>query len=200
MAKAELYRTQIDRKTRTLFVVACEGQRSEEIYLRFVTAGLRRVEMLPLSTDQDNRCAPRHLLERLSEWRKRNPFDAEDRIELWMVFDADHHFEARHAIDTHAVLSEAARVGIAVALSNPRFELWLLLHFEEVPQGSGDWLERRLRFHLGAYSHSSYNPTAFKDKVGDAIRRAQTADVLDQRLPPLHSSRLYTLLLAVLRA
>lgn len=200
MAKAELYRSQVDRRTRTLFVVACEGQRSEEIYLRFMTAGLRRVEMLPLSRPADNRSAPRHLLERLSDWKKRNPFDSEGHIELWMVFDADHPFEDRHAIDTHAVLNEATRVGISVALSNPRFELWLLLHFEDVPTCSGEWLEQRLRLHLGAYNHSCCNPAHFKGKLGDAIQRAQSSDDQTQRLSPLASTRLYQLMLAILRA
>ena len=149
MSRPKNYGATVDRKSRTLFVVACEGERSEEIYLRGLTAGLRRVELLPLSTVADGRSAPRHLLDRIREWKKRNRVTSKDDIHYWLVLDVDHHFAGRHAIDTHAVLNEANRVGVSVAISNPRFEVWLLLHLENVTSCPGQYCEERLRMHLG---------------------------------------------------
>ncbi len=44
---------------------------------------------------------------------------------VWCVFDVDQHPKIKEA------LSLAAKNGISVALSNPCFEFWLVLHFEK---------------------------------------------------------------------
>ena len=48
-----------------------------------------------------------------------------DFDEIWCVFDTDAHENLPHAIE------EARQSGIAVAVSNPCFELWLVLHVRE---------------------------------------------------------------------
>lgn len=198
MPRVRDYERQIDRRTATQFIVACEGERGEEIYLLALTQNLRRVDLLTLPTGADGRSAPRHLLQRLQKWKTDNRALAQD-ARLWMVFDVDHHFEPNHAPETHAVLSEAKRDGIEVAISNPRFELWLLLHFEDVNDCPGDFCEQRLKEHLGAYNHARYNPTFLAPRLAEAIRRAQTLDVTpDARLPNYPGSQIYRLMLAIL--
>lgn len=48
-----------------------------------------------------------------------------DYDEIWCVFDVDAHPNVKQAI------SEAQQSGIRVAVSNPCFELWLVLHCED---------------------------------------------------------------------
>jgi hypothetical protein len=52
--------------------------------------------------------------------RKREPFDA-----TWCVFDRDEHLKI------HEAMQQAAANRYEVAFSNPSFELWFLLHFQE---------------------------------------------------------------------
>lgn len=199
MPKLKNYKNRLDRRTRKLFVVACEGQRSEEIYLRFFTAQMRRVELISLSTGEDGRSGPNDLLRRLQDWKREKRGKTE--VEFWMVLDVDHHFSGRHSIRTHETLSEARRCGIQVAVSNPRFELWLLLHFEDVSHCPDDFCEQRLKHHLGGYDHSRYNPDRLAQGLADAIRRAQSLDIVpEERLPSLPSTQMYRLMLAILDA
>jgi len=48
-----------------------------------------------------------------------------DESDVWCVFDADDHPNLKQAV------VEARDAGIQVALSNPCFELWLVLHVED---------------------------------------------------------------------
>ena len=57
--------------------------------------------------------------------RTRRSSGSPDYDEIWCVMDVDEH------PDLEVALQEAARAGIHVALSNPCFELWLLLHYRE---------------------------------------------------------------------
>lgn len=194
------YATSLDRRTRRKFVVACEGEKSEEIYLRFMTANLRRVEVVPLSTGEDGHSAPQHILERVLGEKRRFAGQSAETIEFWMVFDVDHHFVGRNAHRTHKVISEAARHGISVALSNPCFELWLLLHLEEAPVPcSKANCETRLRAHLKGYQHNRFDPTALKSGLRVAIERARALDD-GERVPPSPATQLHLLLEAILNS
>lgn len=81
-----------------------------------------RVRVITLATE-DCHSAPGHLLKRLDEYRV--SLDAmlkED--ELWAVFDVDHHRDK----ELSAVVTAAGQKGYRLAVSNPCFEIWLLLH------------------------------------------------------------------------
>ena len=117
-----------------------------------------------------------------------------------MVLDTDHHFALNHAPDSYRVLSEARQTGVSVAISNPRFELWLLLHLEDVTTCSDDYCEIRLKILLGGYNHGGYNPQSLGSGLGDAIERAQKLDSSDDLLPPNPGTRLHHLMLNILNA
>ena len=50
---------------------------------------------------------------------------AADYDEIWCVFDIDEHPNVPQAVE------EARQVGVEVAVSNPCFELWLVLHIRD---------------------------------------------------------------------
>jgi hypothetical protein len=72
---------------------------------------------------------------------------AEEFDEIWCVFDRDQHERFHEAIQM------ARDNGFELAVSNPDFELWLLLHFRESPGARHrDDLRRLLRDeHLPGY-------------------------------------------------
>ncbi len=101
--------------------------------------------------------------------RRRDPeFD-----EIWCVFDVDAH------PDVNSAIAEARDAGIEIAVSNPCFELWLVLHVE-------DWntevhrhtIQRRAR-DLGLLEGKSIPESVWAtllDGYEDAKRRARAWD------------------------
>jgi hypothetical protein len=67
------------------------------------------------------RAVARHHREQRDERKGRGPV----RDEVWCVFDVDEHHHIEEA------LLIAARNGINVAVSNPCFELWFIIHYED---------------------------------------------------------------------
>ena len=78
--------------------------------------------------------------------------------------------------------AKAARPDIRLAVSNPCFELWLLLHFEETPPHCLDYAEavRRLRRHLPQYDKRSLDYAAFAAGVDAALERSPAYESLNQ--------------------
>jgi hypothetical protein len=96
-------------------LVFCEGLKTERDYLTF----LSRSTLPSLVRIEFGRggVTPRTLVDRAVS-ANRAGFD-----QVWCVFDVDEHPYIREA-------SQKAKAnGVRIALSNPCFELWLLLHF-----------------------------------------------------------------------
>jgi hypothetical protein len=121
------------RPTRTphkKFRLLCEGQVTEREYFLHVRQKLRgaviELEVLeehgvPLSLVQT---AVERKRAALREARKMGEVGAEDD-EFWCIFDTDRHPNIPQALD------QANANGIGLAISNPCFELWALLHYQE---------------------------------------------------------------------
>jgi 8-oxo-dGTP pyrophosphatase MutT (NUDIX family) len=113
-----------------LLLVVCEGEVTERQYIsgfrQAQGANTVRLEIVAPGGD------PRALVQRAAELRD-EAADRADRErdenlaydEVWCVFDVDDH--AR--LDAARELAE--ETGIRLAVSNPCFELWLILHFRE---------------------------------------------------------------------
>jgi RloB-like protein len=93
---------------------------------------------------------------------------SEDFDEVWCVYDVDD-------FDVVPAAREAARLRFQLAVSDPCFELWLLLHHEDCAAYLGGYreVEQRLRKHLPRYDKSRLNFADYAIGVVDAIRRAE---------------------------
>jgi hypothetical protein len=103
---------------------------------------------------------------------RRSGDDGERFDEVWCVVDVDDH--------THlpAARELARREGISLAVSNPCFELWALLHFEDQRAHlHRDTLKQRLRRHLPSYT-KHLDCDRLWHTCQDALRRAQDLDRL----------------------
>ena len=113
------------QEPRRVLRVLSEGRITEPGYLTTWARLNRRNVRLEIG---DSGMTPDALVRRAKEYVKRNrrtkrsdpEFD-----EIWCVFDVDQHPNVSRAIH------DARQSGINVAVSNPCFELWLVLHREE---------------------------------------------------------------------
>ncbi len=117
------------RDVRPKIVVLCEGAVAEPTYLKGYCAELRTslIDIRPVGG-----CVPKTLVERASALTREARNEARRQRdqnlsidEIWCVFDVDDHPRIQEA------KVQAKANGIKVAISNPCFELWLILHFRE---------------------------------------------------------------------
>ena len=127
MARREsLKRRSPFRKVLPRILIVCEGTKTEPGYFEDFRQRYRRVVELELSPGG----VPKTLVERAVE--KKRDADAkagkdenESYDEGWCVFDIDDHPKIDDA------KQQAKDNGIELAISNPCFELWVLLHFQD---------------------------------------------------------------------
>ncbi|WP_058556685.1 RloB family protein [Thiohalocapsa sp. ML1] len=158
-----------DPKRRLLLV--CEGEVTEPQYFRGFERWARNNTVEIDIADEHG--VPLTLVRR-AEKRKQEADNAADKEadsflrydEVWCVFD----------VDAHPHLNEARQLarsrGIALAVSNPCFELWLLLHFRENPGARQRHdVQRLLREHIAGYcKHLPFD--VLKPGIADAENRA----------------------------
>lgn len=160
------------RDPRPRILVLCEGQVTEHEYLE----AFRLEEQNQLvEVEVDNQGgSPKTLVERAALRKKDAAQDAErmrdDNLKydkVWCVFDVDNHPKLLDA------RQQARDNNICLAISNPCFELWLLLHFcdhtahvERKPAAS------LLRKYIKGYNkHVPFD--VLRDGYGEAVGRAQ---------------------------
>lgn len=193
-----------------LIVIASEGKDTERIYFKALakeyTNPRVHVHILERSEAEQNNSSPDHVLKQLNDYKSQYELEADD--ELWLVVDKDRWTEAMLS----RVATECSQeVAMHMALSNPCFELWLLLHIEDsallTPEEQKQWIENRrkskngdpylkvrLRQKMGSYHESSYDALALIAHVEDAIERARALDNNpNDRWPQTLGTRVYLL-------
>ncbi len=113
------------RTPKKLFILSTEGRRTEPQYFRILNnfAEAARTHSLNFSS---TKVAPENLLNRINKYLKDNTLGEND--ETWIIVDRDNWPEDQ-LLKIHNWSQKAHSRGLA--LSNPKFEYWLLLHFEE---------------------------------------------------------------------
>lgn len=175
-----------------LFYVSMDDRYAPAQYLRFLK--VPRVVIIPLAAGTEAQSA-KLVIERLRQ------ADALEGDEKWALLDGDHYLKGSHLNSFTRALQEARQAGIQVAISNPCFELWLLLHWiepEELgPVGSAAELARRLSEVSGGYNKTSLKPWRFPlEKLELATERARKMDanVSGGDLPQGPTTRVYKLI------
>ncbi|HCA88271.1 MAG TPA: hypothetical protein DEQ61_24110, partial [Streptomyces sp.] len=115
--ESDLSRSPGSRRDRDRILVLCGAKVTERDYLQGLVNHLSNPAVtVRIKTKV---CSPSQLVGYAAGERTRSRHDFD---EVWCVFDVDE-FDVAHAI------GEAQRLGVEVAVSNPCFELWLILHF-----------------------------------------------------------------------
>ena len=170
----------VQRRDARIVIIATEGADTEPAYFRglqereIIDRSRVRIEVIA-TPRQEGTSAPKHVLRRLDAFASRYGFlDGLD--ELWLVIDVDRW----PAEQLSEVAQEATQKGFGLAVSNPCFELWLLLHVAEapVPIGTCAGCEAEIRRVVGAYSKTNLDLGVFavRPAVDAAIARARALD------------------------
>jgi hypothetical protein len=119
------------RQRKKRFLLYCEGDVTEPDYFNDLRRHFRN-PLIEIEIGDSKRNDPKGLVElakkRREEARRNARRERDDSLlfdEVWCIFDVDEHANLRDAIQ------QAKAISISLAVSNPCFELWILLHFKE---------------------------------------------------------------------
>lgn len=182
--RKELKREIKFRKYNTLFVIATEGEKTELHYFsqfkdNFDLDGKRiTLEIIP---SQRGESSPSYILKNLDSFKKEKGLNDTDR--LWMVIDRDSHSWKNKNISDVATKCQQKKYGLA--LSNPCFELWVLLHLVDLSLYSDKdkneleanqrvsknrtRIEKEILKYTTSYSKKNQNFIPFFDSIEKAI-------------------------------
>lgn len=119
---------------------------------------------------------PLQLVERIDQFKKEKDdiyqFNKHPDDEFWMITDVDEHWSSKIANPTNGktqkdewneAISKCNKEGYSYAVSNPFFEMWLLLHFDEALEADKKYAVTPLH---------DYEPTNhFKKRLNDLGHR-----------------------------
>ncbi|MBP0028097.1 RloB family protein [Roseofilum sp. Guam] len=155
-------RKQDIRKLKQRFLIICEGTKTEPNYFRSFRVPKDVVKVKGLGRN------PSQLVDYASHL---NDEDGDyDRV--WCVFDRD----SWKLQDFHSALSSAKNKGFEIAYSNPKFELWYLLHFDYCDSAiPPEKYDSKLSSYMGkTYEKNNKNMyELLRDRQKKAIERAE---------------------------
>ena len=216
-----------------LIFVVCEGIATEIDYFQKVIAKhfeniKTKIQVINIHndilqkkhddrTDEENKVLsssnPKNLLEKMDKFISENErsyeFTKHDD-EFWLIMDVDNHTSKENIESWNQVLDDCDKKVYKYAVSNPFFELWLLLHHDDVkpedfnyavtenhPYEKTHHFRDRLR-NLGVSLKNKKhirNPDDYtKDKIMKAVERAELLDKNDERYPTNLGSTTYRLI------
>lgn len=181
-ARTKLVARRFGQRDARLVVVATEGARTEPAYFDALKLNgvidRNRVVLEVIPTGADNKSSPESVLARLKEAAER--YELKDFDGKWIVLDVDRWGERKLS----EVAQEATQMGANLAVSNPSFEVWLLLHVSESCPARQRDIETELRKALPGWSKSVLDASCFsKERVAEAVVRARASANSKDRWP-----------------
>ena len=156
------------RRYKKMFVLAVEGRKTEPQYFAIVEK--QNQATLVRCLTKRNQGSPQHILTNmkkyLSKRKPRSPYEA------WLVVDKDQ-WTNEQLSPLYQWSKKADNYGFA--LSNPAFEFWLLLHFEDGNGVNSKNCLAKLKKYLPNYD-KNIDENKISDKICDAINRAKKKD------------------------
>ena len=111
------------RKRNSVIYLICEGSETEIRYFKKFRKRGCNIDIIPISSQYK---AADKLVQKAKSTMGFNPYYPEDGDMIWCVFDRDD--------NTNQMLISAKELaikeGYKIAFSNPSFEIWFLLHFQ----------------------------------------------------------------------
>ncbi|MBH8567124.1 RloB domain-containing protein [Nostoc sp. CENA67] len=179
-----LNRRQPSRNIAQKILIACEGSKTEPIYFKSIRNDLRSPTLKIIVLENQGRTDPRSIIERLieerSQLRENQQWNSKDTA--WAVFDGDEHIEKSFE-NWQSAINRAKSQKIQLAITNPCFELWYLIHFQDhFAEITRDRLRNLLERHIPNYEKSMcLYPNPLKPLTKQAIQRADKIGVQIQR-------------------
>jgi len=183
-AARELRRRAAQRQPAERLLIVCEGAKTEPLYLGEIRQELRlpsaNVQVQPAAYGTEPLRIVEYAEHLFTHGNRALGIHARSFDRVVVVFDRDDHRTYHAALQHVAALNgrlendENVRLPFEAVVSVPCFELWLLLHFEDVlaPLHRDDAIAR-LRTHLTGYTKGQgSNWAATRPRFDDAMQRA----------------------------
>jgi hypothetical protein len=162
-AARELLRRKAQRQPAERLLIVCEGSKTEPLYLGEIRQQLRlpsaNVQVQPAAHGTEPLRVVEYAEHLFTEGQRALGIHARSFDRVVAVFDRDEHHTYHAALQRVAALNgrlendEKVNVPFEAVVSVPCFELWLLLHFEDVfAPLHRDEAVARLRAHLAGYA------------------------------------------------
>lgn len=206
--REEFFRESNTTEREKIFVLAFEGNITEEKYFsEFKNSSkfndeLIYLHLLKRSADDTN-SAPNHVFSKLKKEAK-DEFNFKKGDELWMIIDTDRWKNIPKIIEACNDLEN-----MFVAVSNPCFEFWLLLHIKDIQEYNEDELELLLKNKkagnrnfvdtkiveiVGSYNKTNLKTEDFLPHIDTAVLRAKNLDQPQEEYPTKLGSHIYKLI------
>lgn len=164
-------RTSGQRFYKRLFLVGVEGTRTERDYFSMFDSAF--VHVVPVSSREGN--SPKKVFSALKSVAP--GYQLRDGDYLWIVIDRDEWPEAEIELCRNWAKEEKETPGLhrGFSLSNPKFEFWLLLHFEDGTRHvTSKACYEALCSHLPNYRKSLNRADFNEENISAAIARAKS--------------------------
>jgi len=184
-AARELLRRKAQRQPAERLLIVCEGAKTEPLYLGDIRQQLRlpsaNVQVQPAAYGTEPLRIVEYAERLFTEGQRALGIHARSFDRVVVVFDRDEHRTYHAALQRVAALNgrlendERVKVPFEAAVSVPCFELWLLLHFEDVfaPLHREDAVVR-LRGYLAGYAKGQGSRWAVtRERLDVATARAE---------------------------
>jgi hypothetical protein len=164
-----------------LFVLASEDRYAAKQYFDFFHRKNIHVEVL--ETPHGEGPDPSKVVARLVAYADKYQITEGDQF--WALLDTDHWIDEGHRKNLIQAITDARLRGFSMAISNPCFDFWLLLHHEGPNQHwtftRGKEVGARIREIMGEFNKTNLKAAHYPlDKVRSAIARAK---LLESTLP-----------------
>lgn len=207
--RVELFRQSNTIEKEKIIVLAFEGNDTEQIYFEeFKDSEKFNDELIYLHLlkrpKSNTNSAPNHVFKKLKKEAK-DEYSFNEHDELWMIIDTDRWRNIPEIIDECKKLDN-----MFVTVSNPCFELWLLLHVKNISDYTEEELELilknlkvtskknyidiKLTEILGSYNKSNPKPEQFIPHLKNAIEQAKNLDSKNEEFPTLLGSHVYKII------
>lgn len=204
----EFFRESNTTEREKIFVLAFEGNITEEKYFsEFKNSNKFNDELICLHLlkrrSDDTNSAPNHVFDKLKREAK-DEFNFKNGDELWMIIDTDRWKNIPKIIETCKGLEN-----MFVAVSNPCFEFWLLLHIKDIQEYNKEelellfknkkirnknYVERKIIEIVGSYNKTNLKTDDFLPNIDAAVSRAKILDQAHEEYPAKLGSHIYKLI------
>lgn len=201
------------KRSAKLIVIATEGRKTERIYFEGLAENFDSTKVhVEVIEKLDDNSSPDVVLEQLNSFAKEYNLDEND--ELWMVIDRDYQSWETEMIKSVAQICHQKK-GYFLAVSNPAFEFWLLLHLIDCTELSHQekvdlfknakvtrgktYSKKMITDLLGGFNEAKYDADKFVPNVEEAIKNAIKLDVNPRtRWPNYLGTRVYKLVQSII--
>ncbi|MCV6637142.1 RloB family protein [Candidatus Albibeggiatoa sp. nov. NOAA] len=123
-----------------LYLVAAEGDKTEAIYFQAIKNLFKNannssvhVEFIDRTQEDAGKSEPKYVHKTIIDmetWLQKKGYQITERDELWIIVDVDDYDNRKNSFETLMKACEK-KTYFNMALSNPCFEIWLILHYEK---------------------------------------------------------------------